>query len=215
MCTENIKITIAIVNFETTALTNACIRSIIKNVKMFDYDVLVLDNSRPQNKFSLDCCTQKNIKIIDNTQQKYLNFDNIIKSMSDVKTGQHAAFKHACSIQFLINSCTTETLVILDSDVLLYKDLDFIDNRYVTCSYIQVKWISPSTKIVRYTRFIPFIQSFNIKLLKKHKLKYFNPCAIIDGKGCNSSHYDTGSFFYEQVLKLKLPFKHICFPRKQ
>lgn len=38
-------VTIAICNFNTTELTNNCIRSIIKNVKKVRYKLIVLDNS--------------------------------------------------------------------------------------------------------------------------------------------------------------------------
>ena len=57
--------TIAICNYNTTELTNACILSIKKNVKSISYKIVILDNS-DKEKFLL---TKKddNIKVIDNT----------------------------------------------------------------------------------------------------------------------------------------------------
>ena len=196
--------TIAICNYNTTELTNACILSIKKNVKSISYKIVILDNS-DKEKFLL---TKKddNIKVIDNTQGQFINFKSIINQFGKAFDETYGSLKHAYSIQFLINICKTQYLILLDSDVIVKKDFDF------SCYNDCISVFDIGQRKTYKARALPFIQLFNIELIKKHKLKYFDPNRIRGGLSSkNSAPYDTGASFYEDILKLKLKYKKIDF----
>ena len=48
----------------------------------------------------------------------------------------HASAKHCYSIQYLLNICKTKYMVLFDSDTVLHKDIDFIDDNTVTAADI-------------------------------------------------------------------------------
>lgn len=48
----------------------------------------------------------------------------------------HASAKHCYSIQYLLNICKTKYMVLFDSDTVLRKDIDFIDDNTVTAADI-------------------------------------------------------------------------------
>lgn len=198
----NDKITIATCNFNTTELTNNLIRSIFQNVKSYDFSIVVFDNS--------DKCQFKKdndlppIRIIDNTNGQFINFVSLIKTMSIIPSkNNHASLKHSMSIQFLLNSCLTKHLLLFDSDTRLLKDIDFIDERIVSAFDIH----NNGSK----TRALPFIQYFNVQMIKSLKLKYLDINRMHGGMNIKNNNYDTGASFYEDICSLNLPFKKINY----
>ena len=89
--------TIAICNFNTTELTNACIRSIVKNIKSFKWKVVVLDNSN-KIPFYLDKSIESYDEIIDNTNGKVIDFSTILKKFGKSFDETYGSLKHAYSI---------------------------------------------------------------------------------------------------------------------
>ena len=121
--TNKNKVGIVIINYNTNALVDALIKSIKKNVKSIDYDIVVFDNST-REKFTCP----NDIKLIDNTKNSLINFAKIIKETSCVQSSNnYASYKHAMTMQFLLNILQYNDLVFLDSDTLLQRDIDFID----------------------------------------------------------------------------------------
>ena len=90
-------LTIAICNFNTTDLTNACIDSVIAHIKNINYRIIVLDNS---DEIPYTNATCKDIKILDNTKQQLLNFDNALAKFiwNNHAHSNNGSFKHTYSI---------------------------------------------------------------------------------------------------------------------
>ena len=215
---KNNYITIAICNFNTTQMTCNCIQSIYKNSRLKNIKIIVLDNSYAQHKFQIpNKMNQLGIQVLDNTNGKIINFNNALKTMSNItiKTNNNGSFKHCLSIQFLIDFCKTQDLLIFDSDTLLLKPIDFIDHKYITVADLEIKnKKNPRNggKIYRSeTRFLPFIQYINCQMIKDNKIKYFYPDRIHGGLTVAGNYYDTGASLYEDVLNLNLPFKQISY----
>lgn len=210
-------VTIAICNFNTTELTNNCIKSIQLHCKDFLYKFVVLDNS---NKTSFSLATDFNsstkIEIINNTTGKYVNFDRILQQcpfkLMKNNANNYGSLKHAASIQFLLNICTTKILILFDSDTILLKAIDFIDTQYASIADLEENGkIGRNGKLYSsFTRFMPFIQFFNVAMLNKEKIKYFDYSrmhgVLAPNKG---NYYDTGASFYADLVKNKLHFKRI------
>ena len=71
-------ITVGICNFNTTELTNACIRSIFKKSGTTIKNFIILDNSSKE-KFALDeDLYRDNLVVLDNTKSQIINFERII-----------------------------------------------------------------------------------------------------------------------------------------
>lgn len=209
--------TIAICNYNTSALTNKCIESIIKYVKSFEYRILLFDNS-DREQFILQ--NKKNYNIIDyidNTKQQILNFDELLKKYLklDHKHSNNGSMKHCYTIQYLIQNCNNNDLILIDSDATLIKDIDFIDNQFITVADIQLHDFpignNKNNKYWSYSRFIPFIQYLNIKMIKENSINFFDPYRIQGGLVYKANRYDTGASFYEDVINKKIKFNKIKF----
>lgn len=192
-------VTFAIVNYNTPILTNALVRSIQKHVKDIGYEIVVLDNS-DQEKFIQH---SSKVKVLDNTENKLIDFQKLIQKHSTVESGNnYASLKHALSIQYLLDNIQSDDMILLDSDVLLKRNIDFIDHYYVTIAQVQ------DTKWKR--RFAPYIQYFNVKKIRECGLRYLDLNRMHGGSNKeNSKRYDTGASFYEDVAARKLPFRTI------
>lgn len=124
-------------------MTNACIRSILRHTDHDTiYKIIVFDNSHADKKFILDNdLEQHSIEVLDNTTGQIIDFDSILAENQhrlDKNAGSarfnYASLKHARSIQYLIDICSTNFMVLLDSDTLLKKDIDFIDDKLITAA---------------------------------------------------------------------------------
>ena len=195
------KVGIVIINYNTNTLVNALIKSIKKNVKSIDYDIVVFDNSTSE-KFMCP----NDVKLIDNTKNSLINFTKIIKETSCVpSSNNYASYKHAMTVQFLLNILQYDDLVFLDSDILLKRDIDFIDQRFAVIADYPGKTTSTP-------RFVPFIMYLNQSKIKSKNIKYLDIYRMHGGANArNSCIYDTGCSFYEDVVKAKLPVKKINY----
>lgn len=92
-------VTVAICNFNTTELTNNCIRSIKSMLTTFTPKFTILDNSN-QRFFHLD--RYIHATVIDNTHNKFINFNLLLKQspykLMPYNANNYGSFKHACSI---------------------------------------------------------------------------------------------------------------------
>ena len=96
-----------------------------------------------------------------------------------------------------------ENFILLDSDVLLKKPIDFIDENFI-CVSDTIK-IKPEL-----SRISPMLAYMNVEKIKKYNIDFF------DGKRMHGLckitekylYYDTGTSFLEDIEKIKL-FKKI------
>lgn len=213
-------ITIAICNFNTTELTNGCIRSIQLRYAKKNYKIVVLDNS-DKISFSLDSTLNNNacnISVLDNTKQQLIDFDHIMKTspykLMPFNANNFGSLKHACSIQFLLNICCTDCMLLFDSDTILLQDIDFIDTKYASIADLEENGkIGRNGKTYSsFTRMLPFIQFFNVKMIQEHKIAYFDYARMHGILAPNrGNYYDTGASFYADLISNKLPIKRIDY----
>lgn len=189
---------IVIINYNTSELVNALIKSIRKHVQSIAYNIIVFDNSTIEKFHCPD-----NVVLLNNTQKQLIDFDTIIRQTSVVKSmNNYASYKHALTIQFIIDYLQYDSLVFMDSDVLLKKDIDFIDSTYAVVADFPGTSAKP--------RFLPFIMYVNRKRICSNKIRYLDVNRMHGASNAyNSCLYDTGCSFYEDVINAHLPVKHI------
>lgn len=204
---QNKDVDIYIINFNTPELVNFLIRSIIKNVKSLFYRIIVLDNSTVK-KFSLDESIDLkgySVLILDNTEKKLFNTDIFVEKYSKVESNNnYASFRHAISIQWILDTAKKDDIILLDSDTVVKRDIDFVEDEYITIADVTTDKIK--------NRFLPFIQYFNIKKIQQFQLKYLDVDRMRGGENIeNSKKYDTGASFYEDIVQRKIPYNTINY----
>lgn len=196
---------VATCNFNTTALTNACLRSFVKNSRLKNYKLLVLDNS--------DTCKfvpSTHIDfLLDNVEGKLIDYSSdSVKKNFGKSHNNHANVKHAIAIQWLLDNVQADDMLLMDSDIIVKHQIDFIDKSYATVCSIQPGYVTVNGTH-RFPRMVPFLQYFNLKMIRAHGIKYFDPKKILGGISTYAARYDTGASFYEECLSKKLPYKTI------
>ena len=199
-----------ICNFNTTCMTNECIKSIRQ---FYNNTIYILDNSNKE-KFSTDI---SNVIVIDNYEDKLLNITNEIQTLSSDIAANHngfASWKHSYSIGWIINHANNN-FMLMDSDTKLIKNFDDIfnniDDDIATICDLEIhNQFSQRTKCTwaHKTRFMPIFQFFNINNLttKTHVKNYHNTSYIFGSKFGN---YDTGAYFYEYCTNNNVKYKKI------
>ena len=188
---------IVIIHYNTPYLTECLVRSI--NLFVKDAIIYIFDNSDKKPftaKFD-------NVSIIDNTNGQIINFDEWLKkypnrTKSFGRTNGWASAKHCYSIEKCIQ-IIKENFILLDSDVLLKKDIsDLYDKESIYVGEI-IKQPKFNVK-----RILPFICYINAEMCIKNDVHYFDEEHMY---GLNKSNecekYDTGSSFYLNTLKFK------------
>jgi hypothetical protein len=69
---KNKDLTVFVVNFNTTGMTNACIDRILQHCGNYNFKILVLDNSTT-HKFVLYNSSDR-IKVVDNTKNQIIDY---------------------------------------------------------------------------------------------------------------------------------------------
>lgn len=193
-------ITFAIVHFNTPELTSCLCGSILKHHS--DSKIVIFDNStyRP---FDKDLFI--NMVYYDNTNGHIINFDKELQKYPEREITKQknsgcnfGSVKHSLSIEWLCTNLN-ENFVLLDSDVLLKRPIDFIDENYIC--------VSDTIKVYEKYRISPMMAYINVSKMKEYNMHFF------DGKRMHSLtkemfKYDTGMSFYEDCCKVKL-FKKI------
>ena len=108
--------------------------------------------------------------VIDNTKNNIINFPKILSSLdlNQRIRNNYASLKHTISINFLLECCCTESMMLFDSDIILKKSIDFIDTDFLTIADIEMNGHLDRNNEKTYmgnTRFLPFIQYFNVMKL--------------------------------------------------
>lgn len=191
-------ITVCIVNYNTQRLTECAIRSLWKQTP--DAKVVVFDNS-DQEPF---VAPYGNIEVIDNTKGQIIDFDAELAKYPDKEYSQRnrsnfGSAKHTMSIDWLMDYCRGG-FVLADSDVLFRQNITpIVQLRLAAVGDTQNKEGIALMK--------PMLCWINVPMLKLCGIRYFNG----DKMWALSSHYpnnryDTGAWFYEEILHHKLQF---------
>ena len=191
----NKKINICIVHYNTPKLTECLVKSINKFVP--NSTICIFDNS---DELPFDY-RQDNIVYIDNTNGQIINFDEWLNNIpTKVKIGnKYASAKHCYTIQKCME-LIDDNFILLDSDVLLKKDItELFDEQYIYVGDVE-KWQGNS-------RVIPYCCFINTKMCKDNGVNYYNENYIVGlTKNCR---YDTGAYFWLSCQNF--PHKNIKF----
>ena len=192
-------ITFVTVNFNTPLFIMALCGSLRKCHPQCN--IVVLDNSTV-SPLSSKLINQFNIQYIDNTSGKILNFDELFYRWNlpihdkFVQINNLGSAKHTLTIDWLMYNLPYSDIVLMDSDVLLKKPIDFIDDKMITSGTVSYNEINayPGRKL----RFLPYCQYLNLDFIRMNHIHYFHPHYIM-GFIESSQVYDTGAYFYQTV----------------
>ena len=188
---------ILIVNYNTTLLTQCCIKSVNKFTP--GCKIYVFDNSDKEPFVNIF----KNVEVIDNTKGQIINWEIFLEkypnrfNSSAYRNNNYASAKHCYTIQKCFD-LINDNFILLDSDTLLKKDItELYDERY-----IYVADNEPQYGCQKLTRVIPYCCFINVKKCKELNINYFNEQRM-HGLYYNEDgdNYDTGSNFYVECEK--------------
>lgn len=181
---------IVIVHYNTPLLTECLVRSI--NLFVKDVNVYVFDNS---DKYPFTASFD-NVTLLDNTRGAIINFDKWLekyknKGNSHGRVNRWGSAKHCYSVQKCME-IIKENFILLDSDVLLKKDIsELFDDEIVYAGEVITQPLSSIKRV------LPFITYINTKLCLEKGIHYFDD-NYMHGlyKNSNADKYDTGAGFY-------------------
>lgn len=190
---------ILIVNYNTTKLTQCCIRSV--NIHTPGCHIYVFDNSDKESFVNIF----DNVTVFDNTKGEIIDFEKWLsgypqRSSSMGRTNNYASAKHCYSIEKGMD-LIGENFLLLDSDVLIKKDIsDLFDNNFI--------YVGDNEYWRAIKRVIPYICFINVDMCKKNGVHYYDD-NYMHGlfKTRESDKYDTGANFY--LSASNLPHKDI------
>jgi len=188
---------IVIVHYNTPYLTECLVRSI--NLFVRDAVIYIFDNSDKQ-PFTAQF---DNVKLLDNTAGQIIDFKKWLekypnKRKSGGRVNEWGSAKHCYSVEKCIE-LIGENLILLDSDVLLRKDIsELFNDEYM---YIGEEIIQPLSTI---RRVLPFLCFINVDMCKKNGVHYFDENHMHGlYKSMEGDRYDTGASFYLEASKFK------------
>ena len=171
---------VLIVNYNTTLLTQCCIKSINKFTP--GCKIYVFDNS--DKEFFVNIFD--NVKVFNNTNSGIIDFNKWLSGIKTKVPNGYQSAKHCYSIQKSID-IIDDNIVLLDSDVLLKKDItDLFDENYI--------YVGDSEKYKGVERVIPYCCFINVNECKKQGITYYNEQYMLALTPNNV--YDTGAYFY-------------------
>lgn len=189
-------VNICVIHYNTPELLEALILSIKKFVPK--YHIYIFENS-DKKPFKCNNTENDNITIFNNSKGDIINFNlwlNNFKNKSrsiGVINGWGSA-KHC----FCIDKCFDligENFILLDSDVLLKKDISELFNE----EYYSIGEVSHKNS--RKSRILPFICFINVKKCKEKNIHYFDGKRMLGLASYTCSLYDTGASFLEDIKK--------------
>ena len=198
------KKTIAIINYNTPELAEACILSIRKHGGK-DYRVVVFDNS-DERPFRVQMA---GVEVIDNTKGQVINFDAMLAAFPDrdasigcAKGCDYGSAKHMMTVQKLWEMLP-DGFVLVESDILLKRDIEeFFDPTHSVYGYWQKAQPHNPFNI---GRMLPMLCWMNVPLLTKYGAKYFDPKRtyglLPGGRQNRNNWYDTGAVLLEDIIK--------------
>ena len=194
----------AIVHFNTPELTTCLCSSILKN--HYDAKIIIFDNSDKRPFINAEIF---NSEYVDNTKGQIIDFEKELskfpnKDIEDqLKSGcNFGSVKHSMSIDWLCKNIKDE-FILLDSDVLLKRPIDFVNNNYICVSDV-IKITSEVSRIC------PMLAYINSKKMKEKHISFFDENRMHSLTKANTKYkyYDTGASFFEDITNIGL-FKQI------
>ena len=188
---------ILIIHYNTPHLTECLVNSINMFVK--DATIYIFDNS---DKLPFTAKFD-NVKLLDNTKGQYIDFDKWLekypkKDKSLGRINNWASAKHCYSVDKCMD-LIDDNFILLDSDVLLKKDISNIIDENAIYSAEVIK--QPKFNV---NRVLPFICFINVKMCKENGIRYFDEEHMYGiYKSMESEKYDTGSGFYFNTKNFK------------
>ena len=198
--------TVVIVNFNTQKLTEAAIRSLENH--SLGCTVIVFDNS--DREPFVNTFENINIKVIDNTNGQHIDFEKMLAEYPDkypTPENNYGSAKHCYTVDYCFD-LFPDGFLLMDSDVLVKQDITplFDDS----CAWVGHVDLHRNRWNYKLPRVLPYLCYFNVPLLRKHGVRYFN-----GEKMWALSHrhpdmwYDTGCWFYEACSEQSLPENHV------
>ena len=196
------RITVCIVNYNTTSLTRAAICSLRRHTP--GAGVIVFDNSDREPFPPMD-----GVEVIDNTRGQVIDFDRFLAKFPDkVDVGNGwASAKHCYSVHWLVTK-RSRPFILMDSDVLVQRDIScFWDREQAFVG--QVKPHRSAFKIT-VNRVLPFLCFVNVPMMKQHSVSYFSYAKMwaLNSRTPDKA-YDTGCWFLEDVRNHRLPYRDV------
>ena len=194
---------ILIIHYNTPYLTECLVKSI--NLFVEDAIIYIFDNSNEKpftSKF-------ENVTVFDNTKGQIIDFNKWLekypkRNLSSGNFNKWGSAKHCYSVEKCME-LIGENFILLDSDVLLKKDIsELFDENVIFAGEI----IKQQNSYVK--RVLPFICYINVEMCKKNDIHYFYDkymhglVAAIGG-----DNYDTGAGFF--VFANKFPYREIKY----
>ena len=186
---------ILIIHYNTPILTECLVRSVNRFVD--DAHIYIFDNST-ERPFSAEF---DNVTLFDNTKGQMIDFNKWLekypnREKSNGRTNQWGSAKHCYSVEKCME-LIGEPFVLLDSDVLLKKDISNLFDEKAICIGENITQPLSSIK-----RILPFICYINVPMCKENNVHYFDD-NYMHGlrKTTDADKYDTGAGFYLSVFK--------------
>ena len=184
---------ILIIHYNTPYLTECLVRSI--NLFVEDATIYILDNSDS----SPFVAHFDNVTVFDNTKGQIINFNEWLNNYPDrikssARLNKWASAKHCYSVEKCME-LIDDNFLLLDSDVLLKKDISNLFDESVACCAEVI--MQPKFNV---QRILPYICFINNKLCKENGIHFFNEDEMYGlHKSSNGEKYDTGASFYLHV----------------
>lgn len=201
---------IAIVHYNTPELTECAILSVRKHC-LEDYHFTIFDNSdqRPFTK------KMKGVKVIDNTKGQIIDFEAELakypnKEWDMAKKSNHGSMKHIWSVQKLWE-LLPEGFILLESDVLITKNFDFLWNEQFAASGKIQRFYGRRKE---HDRLLPWLCYLNVPLLVANGARYFDPMRawnLQPGEDNPGNWWDTGACVLDDIRKTKPQLVCRCY----
>ena len=227
-----------IINANSNIFTNITIKSILKfypTAKIFIIDAFanigykfqLIDSEDSKNIEVINGISPFNGHLIINLHQTELSEDQIstVKQKllcdNEIYIYNTGDLNHTMNIQYAID-LIDQNFILLDCDAPLIQPIDFIENNFITIAQIKDYQIEDQRVFLSrsYTRFIPFIQFMNVKMIKDNGIKYYSEellaknldLALLTTKD-HILLFPTGSIFLKQILKMNILYKNIEYSK--
>ena len=194
---------ICIIHFNTPILTRCLVRSINKYTP--GTNIYIFDNSDKEpfvNFFD-------NVTVFDNTHGQFVDFDKELEKYplrvkSRGKTNNYGSAKHAMSIQKCIE-LIGEDFVLLDSDVLLKRDISPVWNEnYVWVAGVEDWQNKTLVGAKKRKRICPFLLYMNVRKMTELGITFYDDTHMLGlNNGPKCEEYETGVWMYETTPKNK------------
>ena len=201
------KKTVCIVNYNTTELTRAAIRSIRKHGGE-NYRIVVFDNSDKTPFGAMD-----GVEVVDNTKGMIVNFDMELARFPKKNIGigcavgcNFGSVKHMMSVDWLLYNIE-EPFVLCDSDILVRQSIEeFFDETQAAIGKLHIN--NP----MNVPRLEPMLCWLNAPMLRDAGIHYFDATrswGLLPNRDDKRNWYDTGASLLEDIKAKGMPWREV------